>query len=537
MAVQKTLNLKLDIRLIFCILLFLGVLLRLFLLTNQSLWWDEGFSIYNSDGPSVSEMYSRVRNLTSADKFQPLYYWVLFFVRQVFGDSELVLRGLSVFLGILALPVIYFTAFRFYGKQHALWSLTLAVFSSLMIHYSQEVRNYSLIFFLAACQMYYLSEAISSKIREGKLSKLIFSCLTGLNFLCSVQTLVFSASLSVAHLLITRKFLKWLNWWLLVAIFCLPALIYYAILPGETDPGEVGLSRFGFPVIFNVAYVIYGLLVGTTFGPPQDDLRGDDKVSVIFNHLPEITIFGLVFALIFFSCLILFSQRFRKKSNFFEIDFFLLLTIAFTLIFGFILALVTKINWVPRHSFCIWLPLSILLPSLFCLPLSLDGDGKNVSKRLGIMRALSKGAVAALIVLNIYSSANYYFNPSYWRDDYRNISRYFIELQGQSVKTVLLNGEPRLLRYYGDLKTSYSDAGLVRKISRGDMTWVNDLKLISENSRDVVLAAYRLRPSTHADLGEAFSQVYDVADGSDGFKGFKLFHLKIIQSSPSTPSN
>lgn len=145
--------------------------LRFFMLTNQSLWFDEGLSLTNSDVSTLQESISRVRQITNSDRFQPLYFIVLFLWRQLFGDSEFVLRSFSAILGIGSSIVIFFTALRIYGKKHAFWSLLIVTFSSFCVYYSQETRNYSLVIFIASLQIYLFSNILAKKPQNPGISK------------------------------------------------------------------------------------------------------------------------------------------------------------------------------------------------------------------------------------------------------------------------------------------------------------------------------------------------------------------------------
>lgn len=503
-------------------LVAIGGFLRFFLLTNQSLWWDEGFSVYNSDGSSFVELFFRVRTLLHADKFQPLYYWILFVIRQIFGDSETVLRGFSAVLGTLTLFIVYLTGVRFYEKQYALWSLGLITFSSLIILYSQEVRNYALILFLAALQLYVLSEAIVTPLKQRRHSRLVFSLLTSLGLFCSVQMSVFSASLCTSHFLLDRKWKQWFKWWMPAGVFCLPAVIYYMTLPGETNPGVVGVSRSDFPIFINIAFVVYGILVGLTYGPPQDELRADDKFNVLLNYLPEL--FILCFLGTAIACFLLIAfLREREQSKFKRSSLFFLCLLISCLIFGLLMALVTDINWVPRHSLFGWLPFSLLLPSAFCRPML-------TKRRSGKIYKSAQLSVAALIALNVYSTYNYYFKPAYWRDDFRSTAQYLQSAQTDSSESVLLTGDPRLLKYYGDMRTLYSNV-FVEKIKAGDQTWINDLKQITNASENITVIIYRSSWFNRKDVIAPLLDEYELVKEVNSFKGFKVLHLKAYESS------
>ncbi|XHR84231.1 MAG: hypothetical protein ACFKPT_07975 [Gloeotrichia echinulata GP01] len=82
------------------LIIAISIFLRLFLLPNQSLWYDEGWSLRLSDGTSFQENFFNIIGRETGDKYQPLYYLLLFYWRSAFGDSEFAIRSLSALLGV-----------------------------------------------------------------------------------------------------------------------------------------------------------------------------------------------------------------------------------------------------------------------------------------------------------------------------------------------------------------------------------------------------------------------------------------------------
>ncbi|NMF83043.1 glycosyltransferase family 39 protein [Nodosilinea sp. P-1105] len=504
-------------------LILIGFFLRFFLLTNQSLWWDEGFSIENSQADSLEAIFSQVRQISNADKFQPLYYWLLFLVRHFWGDSERILRGFSAFLSSISLPIIYLTAFRFYGRRHALWSLVLAVFSAFLVYYSQEVRNYSLLFLVSVAQIYFISTAIIG-FSQGwprhwrNQDRWIFASLTGIGLLCSVQMIVVTASLCLSHLLLnTKKIRLWFAWWWPAAISVLPAAFYYVTLPGEKNPAIVSISRATHSLLLNILYVPYGTLTGLTYGPSQNALRGGDYGQLLIDYLPHILVWLVIFSLLVWlsvnTCL---QPEKTRKSR--DIKKFLLCFLVFSNVLGFCLVLVTGMSWLPRHAFYVWVILPFWLPTLLCSSHTSVRQSQSLSSG-----NLSRLAIMGLLALNIYSLQNYYLNTEHWRDDYRGLTRHLAVAQVDGYKTVLLSGGSTVLRYYGDLDTAYLRGGWNRQ---NQPTWLTRLREAVNAAPQVVLAVYRPHQAMQASLNHELSKEYEVLSEVDSFHGFHIYHLR-----------
>ncbi|MBN3872944.1 glycosyltransferase family 39 protein [Nostoc sp. JL33] len=424
------------------IVISLSVILRFFMLSKQSLWYDEGLSLTNSDVSTLQESIAKVRYIGNSDRFQPLYFIVLFLWRQVFGESEFALRSLSAILGIGSSIVIFFTALRIYGKKHALWSLLILTFSSFCVYYSQEARIYALAMFIASLQLYFFTTVLVKNEGNQGISIWLFSIFTAIGIFTNINFCFSTTALCLSHIAIYRNLRQWLQWWLPAAFLSLPPILYYLTLPGATDPESISVSRLGLPIIQNIIFVLHGILVGTTYGPSMEQLRGNDRVQVMLHYWPQIFLLLIVGTVIFLA-LIKVLLRHKKNNREKHPDYFFASLIVMAFLLGLLLAIVTKLNWVPRHSYYLWLPLAMLIPSALSLRPGIS------SKRYGVSQ-LAKIAVISLIVLNIYSLFNYYFNENYQKDDYRSAVQYIIKNRSSSTQSVFLFGNPRLFRYYGD---------------------------------------------------------------------------------------
>ena len=116
---QDTVNVRHTV--LIALIILGGALLRLFMLTNQSLWFDEGQSLLMTDSRTIAGTLLEMASHTGGDKYQPLYFMMLAEWRSMLGDSEFSLRIFSVLPGIVALFFMYATVANIYRSRHAVW--------------------------------------------------------------------------------------------------------------------------------------------------------------------------------------------------------------------------------------------------------------------------------------------------------------------------------------------------------------------------------------------------------------------------------
>ena len=132
--------------------------LRLFHLGTQSLWYDEGYSV-NLAGKGLAQI-----TLETANDIQPpLYYYLLHLWMGLFGQGEIAVRGLSLLLGMLSVPLFYILGRRLFSREVGLIAAGLAALSPLYVWYSQEVRMYTLLVALTLGSCYFLWSALENR--------------------------------------------------------------------------------------------------------------------------------------------------------------------------------------------------------------------------------------------------------------------------------------------------------------------------------------------------------------------------------------
>lgn len=123
------------------IVIALGIYLRINqYLLNRSLWLDEcffAFSIFDNDG--LNNLH-----LQKYNQFSPLIFiFIEKFITTIFGHSEYALRLFPLICGILSIILFYKLLKKFYNGFALIIPLFLFSFSSQLIYFSSETKQYS----------------------------------------------------------------------------------------------------------------------------------------------------------------------------------------------------------------------------------------------------------------------------------------------------------------------------------------------------------------------------------------------------------
>ncbi len=163
--IGEKINLK-NYRTAFILLAILavGLSLRIYGLSRESIWYDEAGSAYYAE-QNTSQLLETV---TTTDCTPPLYFIALHYWVSIFGVSEFSLRFPSVIFGLLSILLIYQIGTILFNKNVGLLTALILALSSFHIYYSQEARSYNLMAFLTLLSFYFLIKILRKR-------KLIFS--------------------------------------------------------------------------------------------------------------------------------------------------------------------------------------------------------------------------------------------------------------------------------------------------------------------------------------------------------------------------
>nr|MBC7245439.1 glycosyltransferase family 39 protein [Chloroflexota bacterium] len=123
--------------LVLAIILLAAFSLRIWLLGNQNIWWDEGLAIW-----AVRQGWAQMTLWTASDVHPPVYFWLLWAWVRLAGESEFSARFLSLICGMVTIAALYPLGKFLLGRKVALGSVALLALSRFHIWWSQEMRMY-----------------------------------------------------------------------------------------------------------------------------------------------------------------------------------------------------------------------------------------------------------------------------------------------------------------------------------------------------------------------------------------------------------
>ena len=136
-------------------IIFLGLILRLISL-NQSFWLDEAIT-----AKVANFSFPEILTFLKGDFNPPLYYLIIKFWADIFGNSEISLRIPSVIFSLLSVFLLFLLAVDLSKNKAKIAALFLAT-SPLHIYYSQEARAYSLACFLSLLTLFLFQKSLKN---------------------------------------------------------------------------------------------------------------------------------------------------------------------------------------------------------------------------------------------------------------------------------------------------------------------------------------------------------------------------------------
>lgn len=137
------------------LLVIIGAFLRIYKITNLSLWIDEI--------TSAQTMEHSLRWIWLKKYAHPLGYTHIYFFTHIFGINDFTLRFPSAIFGAAAIPLFYVTGKHLFNRKTAALATPLFVLSPFHIDHSQQARFYAFFAFFSILTVYFLIRAMDEK--------------------------------------------------------------------------------------------------------------------------------------------------------------------------------------------------------------------------------------------------------------------------------------------------------------------------------------------------------------------------------------
>jgi Dolichyl-phosphate-mannose-protein mannosyltransferase len=214
----------------------LGAALRVYHLGFRPLWFDEAVIFWIGRG-SFSQLLS---NNATQNSGPPLFPALVSLVSSA-SITEVSLRSVSWLAGTLAIPAMFFLARRFMSTGAALAAAFLMAIAPSQIHYSQQLREYSLSVLVAILIL--LATSIFLEFPTARHATVLAALMVlGVFTQYGLALLILATNLALAgYLLLTRKGLNRnlaLKWAVVQTTVLVASLVVYVLaLRQQFQPG------------------------------------------------------------------------------------------------------------------------------------------------------------------------------------------------------------------------------------------------------------------------------------------------------------
>ncbi len=415
------------------VLTLLALGLRLYRLDAQSLWYDEGFSVYLAR-MDLAEITAR----TAADIQPPLYYYLLHGWIGLVGQGEQALRSLSLLFGVLTVPLIYAVAWQIFRHRGAgLVAALLVAVSPLHLWYSQELRMYTLLTFLCLLSSYLLLLAVTRARRAARLGGGVWA-----------EALLWLAfSLTTIAALYTHYF----------AFFVLAFQGIYVLfvwISGEFRPTRLAAGGVAAGGLALLAYLPWLPHLVTRLGTDASYLPGQLKlgeivvdIAVFFTGGESVSeavglALAAVYGLVLVFCLLALRRGPLSAASPPDDSVPPPFPVSFLLLYLFvppILILILSYN-APKFN-----ARYVMVSHPALLLLLAGGLAALWQRRAEVLGNVLRGATAGLALLfllgaSAYADYNAYHRPDFARADFRGVARYLDKQLAPDETVILCSG-------------------------------------------------------------------------------------------------
>lgn len=431
------------VRIRVAIILGVALLLRCLYLTKESFWLDEIGTWFFING-------SLHRALMPEPQNPPVYFVLLFFWTRLFGLGEAAIRSFNIAPSVFDVWLVYRLGARFFSRQVAYIAAAYQAISTFQIYYAQEARNYPWLVGFILLASWALWNAMESGSRRARIRYYaLYSVLGALSLYTHFISVFFLAAHGLFVLVRRPKQLvaagAAAGGTLLLFSPWLLTLMHAAALGGQA-------RRYLF-LKFPQAY--FSLLFGDTLIPLDEQAVLHVGASLRANW------WILALSLLSFTVLACYAWLAWKRWG--EPMLYTATMCTVPVILAFLVSF--KVMVFDERYMIAASPFLYLAMAAGCWEIlrRREKPATPFSVRLGI------GAIGAYCLLLLISLGNYYFNPRYGKEEWRQATAY-IENASSHDGRDLVAYDPEYLHwcydYYGkrSLPEWPMDAGSLKEV-------------------------------------------------------------------------
>lgn len=158
-------------------IVLVGAVLRVLGITSESPWFDEVLSLVPLRETTFADFWRALAKTDPSVTLVPAYFSLEYAWSRLAGANVLAMRALSLFFGVLALPLTYLLGRRLFNPVAGLVAALCASLSVLHIFSSQEIRMYAASNTLALLSALTLLRALDSNTRGRWLAHMAVNAL------------------------------------------------------------------------------------------------------------------------------------------------------------------------------------------------------------------------------------------------------------------------------------------------------------------------------------------------------------------------
>ena len=400
-------------------------------ITRQSLWTDEGFTVWFASHKTIASFFTALIGSpgTPGDPqmlFYLLYMWGWI---KLCGASELALRLANIPFAILLIGTIGWAS-RFLLSQP--WSRLFFCLSPFFWFYLNEARPYVALMAFATAAIVALLAYLIYPDQYGEfapwicLITLLLAWGTHIMAAFLFPSLMITAALTVAQEPNLRR--KFLRDWAGPTFCCLPAFV--ALGTFYIWASSYGVNKFDSTNgVSNLVYIGYEFAGFGGLGPPRDEIRQNPHLIAFIPYWPWLLLGALALLGVGYSVLRVRPPKIVQN---------LLLSLLFGVAIAFLLAKFAQFRVVGRH-------LAVFFPLVFIA--LMFWVNRAISSRTS--RVESIFALAALALVWGISDARLVFLSKYEKDSYRDASAIALEIAHLDGGKILWAADRHTARYYG----------------------------------------------------------------------------------------